>query len=584
MHTALRWFTPPIFADEEKTRVARLLHWILLTLMGANFFDMAILAVFAPETLPTFWINLLLLGVSFFCFGLQRRGNVVAASLLLCFTTWGLLVGYCAISGGLASPAFGFFGMFIIFASILLGRRGAVISGAVCIFTAGILYGLGTTGQLMPLEQPPTMGRLFATNSAIFVSFLFLMTISEHSVLNSLTRARSGERELARRNEQLQQEIIRREQAQQEQARLVAIIEATPDLVAMSDLQGSTTYLNRSGRELYGMAADADVTTTHIQDYHPPETSRFILEQAIPTAIQTGIWRGETILRRCDGRDLPVSQVIVAHRGLDGRVEFLSTVMRDISDRKQAERQRLEIALQEERLSSFKEFLGNVSHDLRTPLTVVQTSLYLLERADDPVRRHEKVEVIQEQVELVAKYIQDLLDLTRLNQAPEFNFAPLDLCIQVEGIRAAMAPAAEAKQIDLLMIAETESLPILADQRELNRALINLVENAIHYTPVGGRVELVVRQEGENVRLRVADTGIGIDKADVALIFERFYRSTKAKALRSGGTGLGLAIAKRIIEVHGGGIGVESTPGVGTTFIITLPLYQIAPGVSVLSG
>ena len=136
----------------------------------------------------------------------------------------------------------------------------------------------------------------------------------------------------------------------------------------------------------------------------------------------------------------------------------------------------------------------------------------------------------------MAKYIQDLLDLTRLNQAPEFNFAPLNLCIRVEGIRAAMAPAAEAKQIDLLMIAETKSLPILADQRELNRALINLVENAIHYTPVGGRVELVVRQEGENVRLRVADTGIGIDKADVALILERFFtaRRRRKRCVRAG--------------------------------------------------
>ena len=252
---------------------------------------------------------------------------MVAASLLLCFTTWGLLVGYCAISGGLASPAFGFFGMFIIFASILLSRRGAVISGAVCIFTAGILYGLGTTGQLMPLEQPPTMGRLFATNSAIFVSFLFLMTISEHSVLNSLTRARSGERELARRNEQLQQEIIRREQAQQEQARLVAIIEATPDPVAaMSDLPGSTTYLNRSGRDSLWHGRRCRRDDHAHRGSHPPETSQLILEQAIPTAIQTGIWRGETILRRCDGRRMcPYQQVIVAHRGLDGRVEFLST-------------------------------------------------------------------------------------------------------------------------------------------------------------------------------------------------------------------------------------------------------------------
>ena len=584
MIAARSWFTPPIFTDEEQTRVAGLLHWILLTLMGANLFDMAILAVFAPETLPTFWINLVLLGVSLFCFGLQRRGKVVAASLLLCIITWGLLAGYCAISGGLASPAFGIFGMFIIFASILLGQRGAVISGAVCIFTAGILYGLGTTGQLTPLEQPPTTARLFATNTAIFVSFLFLMTISERSVLNSLTRARSGERELARRNEQLQQEIIRREQAQQEQARLAAILEATPDLVAMSDLQGNVIYLNRGGRNLYGVAADADVSTNHIQDYHPPETAQFILEQAIPTAVQTGTWSGETILRTRDGRDIPVSQVIIAHRGQDGSVEFLSTMIRDISDRKQTERQRLEIALQEERLSSFKEFLGNVSHDLRTPLTVVQTSLYLLERVDDPARRHEKVEVIEEQVELVTKYIQDLLDLTRLNQAPEFNFAPLDLCVQVEEIRATLAPSAEAKQIDLQMIAEIEPLPILADQQELNRAVTNLVENAIHYTPVGGRVELVVRQEGENVQLRVVDTGIGIDEADVTLIFERFYRSKTAKALRSGGTGLGLAIAKRIIEVHGGGIGVESTPGVGTTFIITLPLYQTTPSESTLRG
>ena len=118
----------------------------------------------------------------------------------------------------------------------------------------------------------------------------------------------------------MQREIAQRQQAQQEHARLVAIFEATTDLVGMSDPQGKLLYLNRAGRILVNIADDANVTTTTIADYHPAAIADYILNEAVPAANRTGAWSGETVLLTHDNHEIPVSQVILAHRGADGKV------------------------------------------------------------------------------------------------------------------------------------------------------------------------------------------------------------------------------------------------------------------------
>jgi PAS domain S-box-containing protein len=134
----------------------------------------------------------------------------------------------------------------------------------------------------------------------------------------------------------LVQDISERKKAEEGWRRLTAILEATPDVVGMTDEAGRVQYLNRAGRELTGLA-ESDLPRLSIADFHPQESAARILAEALPIALREGVWRGETALQGANGRLIPVSQVILAHRGSDGSVDFVSTVMRDITERKEEE-------------------------------------------------------------------------------------------------------------------------------------------------------------------------------------------------------------------------------------------------------
>jgi signal transduction histidine kinase len=451
---------PPAFSDDEQARIARLLYWILLGLIGLNLFDLALLLIYAPETVGTFWLNGVLVAACIVSFWLMRRGMVRPSSAVLCLTFWALLTYYACVSGGVTSPAFGFMTIVIIMGAVLLGVPGGVVFGLLSVVTAIGMHWAGNNGLLVLNEAPPTPGRLFATQTAIFVGLGIFMVISGWSVQKALTRTRQSEHTLAERNRQLQQEIVERQKAQQEQT------------------------------------AEAE--------------------------------RGE--------------------------------------------KQRLELALQKERLDSFKELLGNISHDLKTPVTIINTSLYLLERVEDSERRKEKIANIRQEMTLLEKYIQDLLTLTRLDYAPEITVTTSDLNRLLTNLHDQFTLVAEEKSLTLHLQLDPAVPPILGDERELHRAMTNLVENAIHYTPNGGSVTLQTSLSEGDAVIQVSDTGIGIAPKDLSVIFDRFYRSDQARQLRPNGTGLGLAIVSRIVEMHGGSIEVQSLPGQGTTFQIRLPV------------
>lgn len=250
------------------------------------------------------------------------------------------------------------------------------------------------------------------------------------------------------------------------------------------------------------------------------------------------------------------------HLGADGSIEYISTIIRDLAERERAEQQRLDF---------FKEFLGNVSHDLKTPLTIINNSHYLLPRLDSPEKQQSQIDLIKGQVSLLDKYIQDLLTLSQLDNLPEISLLPLDLNLMLKDLQAHLNSIARARNISIQLKLDA-ALPLThGDQQALYRALTNLVENATNYTPAGGSVTLRTFTDDSNVVVQVSDTGIGIRPEELPHIFERFYRSKEAQQVRSGGTGLGLAIVKRIIDIHNGRIEVESTPGAGTAFRIWLP-------------
>lgn len=230
-----------------------------------------------------------------------------------------------------------------------------------------------------------------------------------------------------------------------------------------------------------------------------------------------------------------------------------------------------------------KRFIGDVSHELRTPLTVIRGNLDVIRRvntAPQPVsspidsvdRRQdalgESLAAIEQETDRMARLINDLLLLAQADagvqiqrELVEVDNLLLDVCRQSQSL---------ADGVDFQFTAQDRGV-VAGDPDRLRQLVLNLVDNAIKYTPEGGQVTLGLAQEKGWVRIDIADTGVGIPPEELPHIFERFYRVDKARSRQGGGTGLGLSIARWIADAHGGHIDVESEVGEGTTFTVWLP-------------
>ena len=220
-----------------------------------------------------------------------------------------------------------------------------------------------------------------------------------------------------------------------------------------------------------------------------------------------------------------------------------------------------------------KDFVANVSHELKTPITSIKGfSETLLDGAmDNREALVEFLEIILKESDRLQSLIQDLLDLTKLEQ---HNFSlvkePINMVDILEEVSKLLANKAEAKSLKLDFKRPGEEVWIEGDRARLIQVFMNLISNAISYTPSGGKVSVFVENKEKDVLVSIADTGIGIERNEIPRIFERFYRVDKARSRNSGGTGLGLAIVKHLVELHKGLIKVESEVGKGTTFTILL--------------
>jgi len=222
-----------------------------------------------------------------------------------------------------------------------------------------------------------------------------------------------------------------------------------------------------------------------------------------------------------------------------------------------------------------RDFVANVSHELKTPITAVKGSLEtLLEGAltEDPAAARRFLEVAARHSDRLASIIDDLLSLSRLEQQEGATLEKQE-CV-LEGIaRGAMQVCqakAAAREIELALEAGA-GLTAFVNPQLLEQALTNLIDNAIKYSIPGSRVDIRVRRAGTGIALEVQDRGSGIPKPDLPRVFERFYRVDKARSRELGGTGLGLAIVKHIVLAHGGTVQAESELGAGSTFTILLP-------------
>ncbi|MFQ5718995.1 MAG: ATP-binding protein [Acidobacteriota bacterium] len=329
------------------------------------------------------------------------------------------------------------------------------------------------------------------------------------------------------------------------------------------------------------VATDRDERVVHIN-----EAAARILEVEVDTAAGRPIWeitrvvavsevlqaaRQELAVIEREVRLVPGSgeRVVSLHAAPlreDAGVSGAVVVLHDITELRRLEAVR-------------REFVANVSHELRTPLTAIAGLVETL--IDDPDMeartRQRFLSRISAQGRRLNDMVRDLLDLSRIESAAgTVEMSPTDLGAVVRaGIEVVLA-ATRGDRPDVDVVLPESPVIVRGDDDSLQRAVANLVENAIRYTDRGGTVRVAVKATSDRAELTVADTGIGIEAAHRERIFERFYRVDRSRSRRGGGTGLGLAIVKHVAVTHGGTVEMESEPGRGSTFRITLPLAESA--------
>ncbi len=358
-------------------------------------------------------------------------------------------------------------------------------------------------------------------------------------------------------------DVTGRVRTEEAMARLVAIIEATPDFVATCDASLTPLYLNRAGRRMLGLEAGEPLGQRHVSAFHPEPDATRLLEEAVPAALREGAWSGESRLRRADGREIPVLQVVLAHRSQDGAVDFLSLIARDISQRIEHE-QKLR---RSHTMAALGTLVAGVAHEVRNPLFGISSTL---DAFDARFARQEAygsyVQALREQLGRLTSLMNDLLEYatpTRLELA-RGRFEDV-----VAKALSAIAPLQQRARVEIERRLASDLPALRMDERRLAQVVRNLLENALQHAGAPGRVSLearLVRDEaGAWLECRVEDDGPGFEPQDLPYVFEPFFTR------RQGGTGLGLSIVQRIVNDHGGSVAAENREGGGARLTLLLP-------------
>lgn len=218
--------------------------------------------------------------------------------------------------------------------------------------------------------------------------------------------------------------------------------------------------------------------------------------------------------------------------------------------------------------------IADVAHELRTPLTTIKG--YMEALIDDVMPAdQETYHLIYQEADRLYRLVRDLQELSRL-EAGQMGLArePVAVADLVQGVLGRVRPQFQSKGVQLAGTVAPDTGVVLGDADRLYQVMLNLLSNALQYTPVGGRVEVSAYNERERVCVAVRDNGLGISPEHLGQIFGRFYRVDKSRSRIGGGTGIGLTIVKHIVEAQGGAIAVSSLPGLGSTFTVSLPLYR----------
>ena len=350
------------------------------------------------------------------------------------------------------------------------------------------------------------------------------------------------------------------EEVSGEHQKLETVFTYLHDGVVAFTEDGHVLHINKSFKALLGAKYDENFTF-----------SRLIELFGIEYAPKYNV---EYVDRGTDSEDRSFSDVMFDGRVLDvnfGNIRYTAdnaqrngvlAVIHDETGRYELDKSR-------------REFVANVSHEMRTPLTSIKGACETI--LGDPEMEEDMenffLRMAVDECDRMTRIVSDLLVRSRLdNKRTQWSITKFDPDAVLVHICEVMQVDAEAHGHKLVYTAKRGLPEITADKERVEQVIINILSNAIKYTPDGGKIDLHAGIVEGDLEIRVKDTGIGIPEEDIPHLFERFYRVEKSRTSETGGTGLGLAIAKEIIEAHGGSISVESRPGAGTAVTVRLPI------------
>lgn len=349
-------------------------------------------------------------------------------------------------------------------------------------------------------------------------------------------------------------------QMEQDRQRLLTIFRSMEEGVLVIDAEQRVEFVNDAAGRLLGLP---------LESIRHRKLSSLVRQPQLDQAVQKVLASDEP--HHCELELQGFGRKVLVFHGsrlpgtpLHGAV----LVLHDITQQRQLERVR-------------QDFVANVSHELKTPLAAIQAvAETLLDGAiHDPHHNVRFVERIRENADRLHCLVQDLLTLGRIESGKEgLELQPVSVAAAVAACVSRQEQRALAKQLALEQQPPMAPVTILADGDAVAQILDNLLDNAVKYTPEGGRIILRWFQEGELAVIQVQDTGMGIPEKDLPRIFERFYRVDKARSRELGGTGLGLSIVKHLVQSLNGTVAASSQPGAGTIFTVRLPIAKSVTG------
>jgi PAS domain S-box-containing protein len=372
----------------------------------------------------------------------------------------------------------------------------------------------------------------------------------------------------------------------QSEERFRLLVEGVRDYaIYMLDPDGRVVSWNDGARRLKGYTSD-EVIGRHFSVFYPEEDTRTGRpERELEIARAEGRYEEEGWRVRKDGSRFWANVVVTALRDESGELRGFAKITRDLTRRRQAEEQRVELIrsqaarLEAEKSSRMKdEFLAILSHELRTPLNAILGWAHLLRSGNlAPDQAARALETIQRNTEVQSQIVTDILDVSRITSGKlRLDPRKIEPAQFVRSAIETIRPAAEAKGLDISLQVGEGISAVWGDPDRLQQVAWNLLSNAVKFTPRGGRIEVRLGAAGSLVELVVSDTGQGISREFVPHVFESFRQADSSSARSHGGLGLGLAIVKQLVELHGGRVEAASQgEGRGSTFRVLLPVAPI---------